>query len=119
VTAGHRGGPRSSVRLQDVAVDDDLALAQRGEIAGRPQRAADEPLDLLRSPALLSLGRLAIGPGMRRARQHPVLRGHPAATASLHVARDALLRAGGAQDARAPEDAEDAPLRVLGEPGND
>src|SRR5207302_10916433 len=119
VRAGDGRGARSAVGLQDVAVDQHLPLAERRQVTGGAQRASDEALDLLRAPALLSLGRLAIAARMRRPRQHAVLAGDPAAAASLHVAGDPLLGRRGAEDARAAERAEDAPLRVLGEAGHE
>ena len=62
VAAADRRGTRTAVGLQHVAVDDDRALAEHRQVAHRPQRPADEPLDLLRAPAA------APAPRGRRAR---------------------------------------------------
>ena len=118
VASGDRRRAGAAVGLDDVAIDQHLPLAERGQIAGGAQRSSDEALDLLRSPALLSLRRLAIGPRVRRARQHAVLGRHPAAAAALHVARNALLGGRGAEHPRSPERAEDASLSVIGEAGD-
>jgi hypothetical protein len=59
---------------------------------------ADQPLDLLRAARLLARGRLARAARVRRARQHAVFRGHPAASLALEERRHLLLDARGAQD---------------------
>src|SRR5437773_9979467 len=51
-SAGDGGGARAAIRLQHVAIDGDGALAERLEVRHRPERAADQPLDLLGAPAL-------------------------------------------------------------------
>ena len=52
--AGDRGGARAAVGLEHVAVDGDLALAERLQVDHGAQRAADQALDLLRAAALLA-----------------------------------------------------------------
>ena len=47
IAAGDRGGARAAIGLQHVAIDADLALAQRGEIGTARRTAADQALDLL------------------------------------------------------------------------
>ncbi len=62
--AADRRRAGAAVGLQHVAVDEDLALPQRAHVDHRPQRAADEPLDLLgaaRRLALLHLPADALG----------------------------------------------------------
>ena len=44
----------AAVGLEHVAVDDDLALAERDHVARRPQAAPDQALDLDGAPALLA-----------------------------------------------------------------
>ena len=79
IAAGDRGGARAAIGLQHVAIDRDLALAQRGEIGDGAQDAADQALDFLGAARLLAARRLAVGAGMGRARQHAVFRRDPAA----------------------------------------
>ena len=59
VAAADGRGPGPAVGLQDVAVHGHLHLAQGDHVAHRPQRATDEPLDLLRPSRLPAAGRLA------------------------------------------------------------
>src|SRR5215472_19209441 len=61
VTAGHGGRASAAICPQDVAVEFDLALAEPGQIGDGAQAAADQPLDLLRAPALPAARRLAVG----------------------------------------------------------
>src|SRR6185436_14631837 len=74
-------------------------LAERAEIGDGAQRAADEPLDLLRSASGLRGARRALA---GRARQHAVLRGHPALLFPAQPVGDPILDGGGAQHAGAP-----------------
>ena len=53
--AADRRGARAAVGLQHVAVDGELHVGHRPEVGDRAQRPADQPLDLLRAPALLAL----------------------------------------------------------------
>ena len=53
VAAADRRAAGAAVGLDHVAVDPDRALAERGEVDHRPQRPADQPLDLDRAPVLL------------------------------------------------------------------
>ena len=98
--AGDRRAARAAVGLQHVAVDLDRALAERREIGDRAQAAADQALDLLRAARLLAVGGLAPAARVRRARQHAVLGGEPAAPLALEERRHAFLDAGGAQHLR-------------------
>ena len=82
VTAGDRGGARSAVGDHDVAVDEDAPLAERLEVDRGAQAPADEPLDLLHASVHPALAPVALGAGLRAARQHRVLGGDPAASAS-------------------------------------
>src|SRR5271166_969042 len=68
----------AAVRLQHVAVDGHRALPQTLEVHDRPQRPADEPLNLLGAARLFTAGRFARRARMRRPGQHAVLGGHPA-----------------------------------------
>ncbi len=59
--AGDRGGAGSTVRLNDIAVDGDLALAERLQVDDRAQRAADQALNFHGAAALLAGSSLAAG----------------------------------------------------------
>ena len=99
VAAGDRRRARAAVGLQHVAIDRDRALAERLQIDHRAQRAADEPLNLQRAPALLAGRRFTPAARVRRARQHAVLgrdpaaagvaqeRGHVSSTLAVHSTR--------------------------------
>ena len=91
IATGDRGCTGASVRLQYIAVDFYLALAQLAEIGHCSQAAADQPLDLLRAAALPAAGRLAVGARRRRTRQHPVFRGDPALAGIAQKRRHPLL----------------------------
>src|SRR5580658_5556467 len=71
--AGDRGGAGAAVGLDHVAVDGDLALAERLEIDDRAQAAADQPLDFDRASALLA-GR-GLTPGALQPRAWPLSHG--------------------------------------------
>jgi hypothetical protein len=51
VGAGDRGSAGAAVGLQDVAVEGDRVLAERGEVDARAQRPADQPADLVGAAA--------------------------------------------------------------------
>ena len=98
---GDRGAARAAVRLEHVAVDGHGPLAQDRRVHHAPQRPPDEPLDLVRPAAQLALDRLALAALRGGARQHRVLRGHPADALAAQVRRDAVLDGRRAQDMRA------------------
>ncbi len=89
--AGDRCGAGAAVGLDHVAVDGDLALAERFEVDHRAQAAADQPLNFHGAAALLAGGGLAAGALMGRARQHAVFGGDPAAGLALEPGRHAIL----------------------------
>ena len=66
VGAGDRRGAGAAVGLQHVAVEDDLALAERLQIADRAQGPPDQALDLVRPARLATPGRLAGRPARAR-----------------------------------------------------
>src|SRR6516164_4374354 len=103
IAAGHRSGPGAAVRLQYVAIDADLTFAEPGQIDDGPQAAPDQPLDLLGASALPATGRLAVGAGRRRARQHAVFGRHPALPGVAQKRRHPLLERRGAQHMRVAE----------------
>ena len=101
--ARDRRGPGPAIRLDDVAVDDDLPLAELGQLDHRAQRAADQPLDFLRPARLLALGCLAVAAGVGRAREHAIFGGDPALALAAQEWRHLLLDARGAQHAGVAE----------------
>jgi hypothetical protein len=94
-----RGGARAAVGLEHVAIDRDGAFAERASVDDGPQAAADQALDLQRPAALLPSCGFTRRPRMRRARQHPVLRGDPALTLALQERRNLRLEGGRAKHA--------------------
>ena len=95
--AGDRGRAGAAVGLDHVAIDGDLAFAERGEIDHRTQGASDQPLDFHRAAALLAGRSLAAGAFGSGARQHAVFGGDPAAPLALEPGRQPLFQAGGHQ----------------------
>src|SRR5260370_38226141 len=67
--------------LDHIAINEDAAFPQAGEIGHGAQRSADEALDLMRPAADASLGRFARRTRERGARNHGVLAGDPALAA--------------------------------------
>ena len=115
--AGNGGGAGAAVGLDDVAIERDLALAERFEIDDGAQRAADQPLDFLGAARLLAAGRLAPPAGVGGARQHAIFGGDPAAALAAQPAGQVGLDRGGAQHPRVAEADQAAPLGVAGEAG--
>src|SRR5581483_2527829 len=78
VGAADRRRAGAAVGLQHVAVEDDLLLAQHGEVAHGAEGAADEALDLLGATGLLALHRFPAHPLGARPRKQRVLGRDPA-----------------------------------------
>ena len=87
------------------------------ERVDRAQRAADQPLDLLRAAADLAGRRFALRARRGRARQHAVFRGDPALAGVAQERRHAILDAGRADDARAADLDQDRAFGVREEAG--
>ena len=97
--AGDGGGARAAIGLQHVAIDDDLAFAQRRKIARpRASERPDQALDFLGAAGLLARRRLAPHALMGGAGQHAIFRRHPALAGALQEGRRFFLQAGGDQD---------------------
>ncbi len=118
VRARDRSAARAAVGLDHVAVEPEGALAERLEVAHRPQRTSDQPLDLDRAAALLPLRRLAGDALARRRGQERVLGRHPAPARAVEPARHALLDHRRAEHARLPLRVEDGAVRELDEVGD-
>ena len=103
VRAADRGCACATVRLQHVAVQGDLHLAESAHVGDRAQRATDEALDLQRAPGLLPLGRLAADALSGGAREHRILGGDPPLAGASHPPRYVFFDRRGAQHAGAPE----------------
>ncbi len=91
--AGDRGRARAAIGLDDVAVDRDLALAERCQIDHGAQRAADQALDFLGAAALLAGGCFARHALAGGARQHAVFGRHPALAGVAQPWRRLFLKA--------------------------
>ena len=90
-TACDAGAAGTTIRLNDVTVNGDGALAQPVEVGDRPQSAADQPLDFSRARRQLEPLNIARRAALCGARQHGILRCHPAAALSLHKRRHAVF----------------------------
>ncbi len=97
--SGDGGGAGASVGLEDVAVEDDGALAEGLHVDDAAEDAADEALDLVGAAADLAAFGFAGGAGEGGAGEHAVLGGDPAAAGVAEPAGDALLDGGVAEDA--------------------
>ena len=75
----------------------DGAFAQKRQVKHGAQRAPDQALDFLGTPALLAARRLAVAAGVGGARQHAVFGCHPAFAAAFFVARHFFFDRGGTQ----------------------
>ena len=113
IAARHRGSARAAIRLQHVAVYDDLPRAQQGQAHSLPKAPADQPADFLGAGRG---GRLARGAGVRAARQHAVFRGDPPAARSVlqHPRRQPVIHRGIAQHDRAALGDEHRAFGVVG-----
>src|SRR5262249_36787302 len=89
----------SAVCLQDVAVEDNGAFAERLHVDYGAEAAADEALNLVGAAADLAALSLAGGAGEGGAGEHAVLGGGPAAAGGGKPGGDALLDGGVAEDA--------------------
>ena len=95
--AGDRGGAGAAIGLDHVAVDGDLAFADRCEVDHRTQAAPDQALDLDGAAALLARRGLASRALMGGARQHAVFGRDPAARLALEPGRQPFLQRRGHQ----------------------
>lgn len=97
--SGDGGGACASVGLQDVAVEDDGALAEGFHVDNRAERATDEALDLVGAAADFAFFGLPRSAGEGGAREHAVFGGDPSAAAVAEPGGDALFDGGVAEDA--------------------
>ena len=97
---GDGGGAGSTVGLEDVAVEDDGALAESLHIDDGAEGAADEALDLVGASADLAAFGLTWCAGEGGAGEHAVLGGDPAAAGVAEPAGNALFDCGVAEDTR-------------------
>ena len=114
------GAARPAVRLDDVAVDDDLAFTELLEVHGRAQGAPDEALDLGGAGVQLQLLDVAVlASAPRRRGQHRVFGGDPSPARVAQERRHLLLHARGAEDPRVAPLDQHAAGGVLREVPND
>lgn len=112
--SGDGRGARTAVGLEDVAIEDDGALAERLQIDDSTQGAADEALDLMgAAPDFAALG-LAGRAGESGTGQHAVLGGNPAAATVAEPGGNALLHGGIAENAGVPSLDENGAFGDLG-----
>jgi hypothetical protein len=114
VAAGDGGGAGAAIGLEHVAIDADLALAQRREIGDGAQTPADQALDLVSAAGLTAARGFAVGAGVGRARQHAVFRRHPAAPGVAQKGRRLVLDRGAAQHAGIAERGQARAFGVFG-----
>jgi len=98
-TTGNRCSARSTVRLDHIAVDDDLTFAELRQFDDGPQASADQPLNLLRPTRLLALGGFSIAARVGSSRKHSIFGGNPALALAAKEGRHPVLDRGGAQHA--------------------
>ncbi len=99
--SGDCGGACAAVGLEHVAVEPHRPLAEVLEPHHRPQRPADQPLDLLRAAADLARGGFALRARAGGARQHAVFGRHPPLARAAQEGRHAIFHARRAHHARA------------------
>src|SRR5271165_2530 len=99
VGAGDGRGARSAVGLEDVAIDDDGAVAECGRIDDRAKGASNQALDFLGAAGWVTLVHFARSAGRGGAREHGVFGGDPAASAAAQKAGYGVLDGRGAQHA--------------------
>ncbi|MNC46348.1 hypothetical protein D3C75_953640 [compost metagenome] len=99
-SACDRSCPRAAVRLDNVAVQRNAALAERLQINYRTKRAADQPLDLHRPSGQLAACRLALVACLGRPGKHRIFSGYPALALSFQKRRDLLVYRCGDDDLR-------------------
>ena len=76
---------RAAIGLQHVAINVDRALTELFQVEHRPQRTANQALDLLRAAALLAARGFAVISGVGGAGQHAIFGGDPALTGAFFV----------------------------------
>src|ERR1019366_4739353 len=99
-SSGDGCGAGASISLDDIAVDEDGALAELVHVGDGAQGAANEALNFVGASAGASLGHFARTAGQCGARQHAVLGGDPAFAAVTQKLRNGVLYGGGADDTR-------------------
>src|SRR5256886_14243581 len=112
VRAGDRRGPGAAVGLQDVEVQHDRVLPERGEVQARAQAAVDQAGDFGGTYTDLALHALPLGAGGRGTGQHRVLGGDPAEPGALTPAGYPFGDAGRTQHPGRAELDKHRPFRV-------
>jgi hypothetical protein len=101
--AGDRGRAGAAIGLEHVAIDHDLALADRGQVDHGAKRAPDQALDFLRAARRLAGGDLAAIALMGGARQHRIFGGDPALAGAAQPGRTLFLDGRGAEHRVSPK----------------
>lgn len=110
-SAGHGRGPRATVCLEHVAIDDDRAFAELVEVESGPKRSPDQPLNFAGAAGerlVAAIARLA--PARICAGMHLVLGRDPAASLTLHEFRHAIVHGRRDQHDRSTGPVQDTPL---------
>jgi hypothetical protein len=102
-SSGDGRGACAAVGLEDIAIENDHALAEGLEVDDGAQGAADEALDFVGAASDLSALGFARGAGEGGAGEHAVFGCDPATTAVSQPCRDALFHCGVAEDAGVAE----------------
>src|SRR6185503_14196553 len=97
--AGYRSRAGSSIRLDNVAVEIDCALADPVGLNNSSQRTADEPLNFLCAARKLNAARFALRSRFSGARQHGVFGGDPSFSSSALKHRYPIVNRRGAYHA--------------------
>jgi hypothetical protein len=115
IASGNGGRSGTSIGLKHVAVYRDRAFAQSLHIDDSAQGAADQPLNLLTAPGLLSPRGFSLGSRVRRTRQHSIFGRHPPLPFSAQKRGYRFLHARRTQHLGVTEFDEDRALGVFSE----
>ena len=92
------GGAGTAVGLDNVAINQNLALAQQGHVDYRAQRAADQALDFLGTAGLFAGRRFAAHAAGGGGGQHPVFGGYPTLAFAAQERGNIIFNGSGADD---------------------
>lgn len=118
--ARHGRGAGASVGFEHIAIHDQASLSERLQIDGRPERAADEPLNFPGSAGKWLFAPVAVLPTPRiGSRMHLILGRYPAATLTFHEFRHSVVDRRRDEHDGAARTVKDAPFRKPVKAGHD